>query len=113
MEEYHMYYDRQLRPISRDEFPGVLEQERHVDYTDLGKLGRVSTVFLALNHAFRPGPPILFETMIFGGPMDQYMDRYYTEEEARKGHAFAVQALMFYKPEGARPLLHNGGKPRR
>lgn len=27
----------------------------------------VSTVFLAIDHAFGDGPPVLYETMIFGG----------------------------------------------
>jgi len=49
---------------------------------------RVSTVFLGLDHNHTgKGPPILFETMVFGGPMDDYMRRYATWEEAEKGHA--------------------------
>ena len=49
---------------------------------------RVSTVFLGLDHRFGGnGPPILFETMIFGGPHDQDQDRYSTWEEAEAGHA--------------------------
>lgn len=51
----------------------------------------VSTVFLCHDHRwFEPGPPIVFETMIFGGPHDEYQARYCTIEEAREGHAFAV-----------------------
>jgi hypothetical protein len=49
---------------------------------------RVSTVFLGLDHRFSgDGPPILFETMIFGGRHDQDQDRYSTWEEAEAGHA--------------------------
>jgi hypothetical protein len=33
---------------------------------------------------------ILFETIIFGGSHDQYMDRYHTRDEAIAGHAKAV-----------------------
>jgi hypothetical protein len=52
---------------------------------------RISTVFLGIDHNhLRQGPPILFETMIFGGPYDQYMDRYCTWAEAEAGHARAV-----------------------
>ena len=47
---------------------------------------KVSTVFLGLNHRFGDGPPLLFETMIFGGPYDQNEDRYSTWEEAEAGH---------------------------
>ena len=51
----------------------------------------VSTVFLGLDHSFRFGAtPILFETMIFGGPHDEYQERYATLEEAMKGHERAV-----------------------
>lgn len=49
---------------------------------------RVSTVFLGIDHRFGgDGPPILFETMVFGGPLDDEQDRYSTWEEAEAGHA--------------------------
>lgn len=48
---------------------------------------RVSTVFLGLDHSFRDGPPMLFETMIFGGPHDGDARRYETWDEAEAGHA--------------------------
>ena len=35
----------------------------------------ISTVFLGVNHALRGGPPILWETMVFGCSMDQEVDR--------------------------------------
>lgn len=35
----------------------------------------VSTVFLGLNHRFGPGEPILWETMVFGGPLNQEGER--------------------------------------
>lgn len=54
----------------------------------------VSTVFLALDHQYGDGVPILFETMIFGMPsdheLDDYTERYATAAEARKGHDEAV-----------------------
>jgi len=54
--------------------------------------GHVSTVFLGLDHQFSPGgPPLIFETMIFGGPHDQYCDRYSTWDAAEKGHERAVK----------------------
>lgn len=67
---------------------------------------RVSTVFLGLDHAFpyftptdgngrvsvtyTPPPPILFETMIFGGAHDGYQERYATWAAAEEGHRRAV-----------------------
>lgn len=47
----------------------------------------VSTAFLGLDHNFRSsGPPVLFETMVFGGPLDEYRRRYSTWDEAEEGH---------------------------
>jgi hypothetical protein len=58
-----------------------------------GKKVFVSTVFLGINHNFSAGrqPPVLFETMIFGGKHDEYQERYKTVEEAKKGHEVAIQ----------------------
>lgn len=48
----------------------------------------VSTVFLGLDHRFLGGsPPLLFESMAFGGVLDQEQDRYSTWIEAKVGHA--------------------------
>lgn len=47
---------------------------------------KVSTVFLGLDHSFIGGPPVLFETVVFGGEHDQKMDRYCTKKKAEKGH---------------------------
>lgn len=63
--------------------------ERHVAQTELGDV-RVSTVFLGLDHSFGSGDPLLFETMIFGGPRDGYQERCSTWEQAEAEHAKAV-----------------------
>lgn len=48
---------------------------------------KVSTVFLGLDHSFEPGaPPVLWETMVFGGRMDQHMRRYRSRMDAVHGH---------------------------
>jgi len=53
----------------------------------------VSTVFLGIDHSFSDGgPPILFETMVFGGP-DQEMDRCSTWEKAEKMHEKMVRRV--------------------
>ena len=54
---------------------------------------QVSTVFLGFGHAFAGGPPLLFETMIFGGKHDEYQARYSTWEEAEKGHEIALKLV--------------------
>jgi hypothetical protein len=80
--------------------------ERHVgnDYLAEGDL-RISTVFLGLDHNFGlGGPPILFETMVFGEPNlkvlfdralvvrdDLEMWRYATWDQAEAGHRNIVE----------------------
>lgn len=50
----------------------------------------VSTVFLGINHNFGEGPPLLFETMIFNGPLHDEQERYGTWDEAVAGHKAMV-----------------------
>jgi hypothetical protein len=61
-----------------------------VQQTTLGKI-KVSTVFLGIDHSFGDGPPLLFETMIFGGKYeeDEYQERYSTWAQAEAGHEVA------------------------
>lgn len=55
---------------------------------------RVSTVFLGLDHNFAPGGvPVLFETMVFGGPLHHEMERYTNWEQAEAGHAAMVERV--------------------
>lgn len=56
---------------------------------------RISTVFLGLDHAWPKDnvKPLLWETMIFGGEHDQYMDRYTSYEDALKGHQIALNLV--------------------
>ena len=43
----------------------------------------VSTIFLGFDHSVVPGsPPVLWETMIGGGPHDRYQVRYSTYDDA-------------------------------
>lgn len=51
----------------------------------------VSTVFLGIDHGYTEnGPPIVFETLVFGGPMADSMRRYATWDEAVAGHEETV-----------------------
>lgn len=70
------------------------DAERHVKHTKLPGGVHVSTVFLGMDHSFFGGPPILFETMIFGGEHDEYQQRYATWEEAEAGHDKAVNLVF-------------------
>lgn len=47
----------------------------------------VSTVLLPFDHNWHPAsPPLLWETMVFGGPLDGEQERYYTGMAAQAGH---------------------------
>jgi hypothetical protein len=56
------------------------------DEGDAGKKVRVSTVFLGLDHNWGGGPPILWETLVFGGALDGEMARYTSLADALAGH---------------------------
>lgn len=72
--------------------------ERILASTELGPDVRVSTVFLGIDHSWGYGPPILWETMIFGGEHDEYQDRYSTWDQAKKGHDEAVKMATAAMP---------------
>lgn len=81
-------------PCTPEEGLALLEDgvARSVAKTEIEPGVRVSTVFLCIDHNFLgSGPPLLFETMIFGGPLDGYQDRYCTWDEAVAGHELAVK----------------------
>jgi hypothetical protein len=67
-------------------------KDRHVDQTKLPGGIRVSTVFLGIDHNFfDEGPPLLFETMIFGIDDDSYQTRCSTYDQAVKMHEKALK----------------------
>lgn len=76
-------------------------RRRVVGYDKVGSVS-VSTVFLGLDQNFglTDETPILYETMVFNGPLDQEMDRYATWDEALAGHQAMVErvkALPLYE----------------
>jgi len=74
-------------------------EKRVVAKTDVAGGSRVSTVFLGVDHRhFGGGPPLLFETMIFGGPLDLSCWRYASWDDAEVGHAMAVKACLRRRP---------------
>jgi hypothetical protein len=110
----HWHYDWNAQPISHERWMELFRQDRRVAYTDLGLRGRVSTVWLGLNHAYDDGPPLIYETLVFDGPLTDEMLRYATLEQARTGHQFMVMRLTSLAGDRKpRPLINKGGKPRR
>lgn len=67
--------------------------QRIVGKTIIGK-SKVSTVFLGLDYRWGDGPPILWETMIFGGKRDKNMERCSgTRADALKMHQRWVRKI--------------------
>ena len=93
-------FDRDGQPIPRDWFESTQAEwavERRVGRTKVGDM-LVSTVWLfGINHQWCDGPPLIFETMVFGpkveGDYNHPMRRYSTEEDAMRGHLSAVDRL--------------------
>lgn len=54
---------------------------------------RVSTVFLGVDHSHGSGMPVLWETMVFGGHLDQHQERYTSHEAAVAGHMAILRSL--------------------
>ena len=63
-----------------------------LDGKNIGQIS-ISTVFLGIDHSFGEGEPLLFETMVFGGKMDQEMDRCSTWEGAEKMHELMCEKV--------------------
>ena len=88
-----LYYGFEGEPISRSEWTALFEDldARQVAQTELDG-ARVSTVWLGLDHRFGgDGPPLIYETMIFGGPFDEQAWRWPNRDAALAGHDQAVE----------------------
>lgn len=80
--------DHGVRSVKADEFLSGTEEIL------------VSTTFLmGINHRWMDGTePLLFETMVFGGTMDQSQWRYSTWEQAEAGHQEVLAQLFREMP---------------
>jgi hypothetical protein len=91
----HLHYNMEGEPISLEEGIALFEDDdaRIVAKVEIGDV-TVSTVLLVMDHSFGElDPPLIFETMIFGGDHDGFTERYSTREEAEAGHARAVKLV--------------------
>lgn len=95
---YKLSDKKEIIALPPGEYPDYSDPNRIVkkDHLTISKIDvDVSTVFLCLDHSFsKEGPPLLFETMIFGGPYDSYQERYHTYKEALEGHNKLVEKLI-------------------
>ena len=97
MSEHYVLAEDGKTPIKIGDFMEWARQfetmNRRVGLDLIGDI-RISTVFLGLDHNFMfDGPPVLWETMIFGGQFDGEQDRYTSYEDAVAGHAAMVQKV--------------------
>src|SRR6266576_2007094 len=106
------YFDRYLRPplyYHRDGTPykGMTDQDatlawakdfsrmdRVVKRTNISGEIRVITEWIGLAMNVAGSPPLIFQTTVFGGPLNEEMDRYPSEEEARAGHDRMVGRVL-------------------
>lgn len=92
--QFYILKDHKAVPCSIKEWGEAYKDDTHrrVAFTKIGEI-EVSTVFLGINYAFDDRPPLLFETMVFGGPLDQEQERYSTWEQAEIGHRFMCKKV--------------------
>lgn len=67
----------------------IVSTDLRIDYTKIESV-EISTVFMGSCTAFG----MLFETMIFGGSSDGYLQRYKTLGEAKQGHHDVVEKVQ-------------------
>ena len=83
------FENRENRIVRQDEENGV----------------RVSTVFLGIDHNWSgEGPPVLFETMVFGGPTNEDTYRCCTWDQAIEQHRKVALSVGIFTDPPARHL---------
>ena len=94
MDDFYKLDGKTVIPCNLLEWAQWLEKaDRIVKKTTIGEI-KISTVFLGLDHNYSDeGPPLLFETLVFGGPLDGEMNRYWTWEQAEEGHREMVESV--------------------
>lgn len=87
--DFYAWLDKRREADGQDKPTATLQVARDV----LGDV-TVSTVFLGLDHGWGEDAPVTFETMVFGGHLDENMWRYATWDQATAGHARVVTAVQ-------------------
>jgi len=113
-----MHFDIDGTPITWTEWMRLFSlglDYKRVAFTRIRRIGkrrwtrcRVSTVWLGLDHGYG-ADPVIFETLIFGGPMDGCMWRYTSRQHAEDYHPKVVAMVAreieerLYKPRRVKP----------
>ena len=93
----------QPHPLWQDTFENVepwIRRDRDRDPNRDPKLVLVSTIFLGVDHGFNRDAPLVFETMVFGGPLHHSQWRYSAYSEAEGGHKAAAKLVGDRLKEG-------------
>jgi hypothetical protein len=99
MDYYILNDDHSVTSIPQEEYFELMQTDpekysitQHIRHTNYKGI-RVSTIFMALDHSFNEGPPVLFESMVFYKDKkqtkeyyDQYQTRYTSYNDAIEGH---------------------------
>lgn len=90
MFEHCYIYDEAGKPVVTDATTmakWLTNDRRRLAWDEIGSL-KVSTVFLGINHQWEEGPPVLWETMVFGlsDDADEIQVRYTSQAAALIGH---------------------------
>lgn len=87
-DDFGLHYDRQGNRISWRRWAELHGSSYKIIAQHQVAESWVSTVWLGLDHGFGHGPPVIFETLVFGGPLNDEGMRYSTEAQAFEGHAY-------------------------
>lgn len=96
MSERGLFFDHDGQPIDVHAWealradPGVTTLARdRINDCD------VVTVWVGIDHSFGATPaPMIYETTVFGGPLDSDVTHYPTATEARAGHAVMAERVL-------------------
>lgn len=84
--------DVPVHASSMKEWSEFMDKNKILKKTRVGK-SEVSSIFLGMDHNFWGGAPVLFETMIFGGPLDMTQERNQTKKGCLATHEYYVKKL--------------------
>ena len=93
--DYYVLFGREIVPC--DVFTWVTWHQMTNHTISRDSVGEilVSTIFFGLNQRSQPNsPPLIFETMVFGGSFGEYRERYETYSEAEAGHQRVLSMVM-------------------
>lgn len=111
-----MYYDRNGNPLNDVLDWAQLKEDMDYCQVALDEVcgHRVSTIWRGLDMTYGPGgPPLIFESMVFGPSANDYTNRYPTLAEALAGHEEIVTLIRSTEePAGAQDPQQQDGEKR-